>query len=198
MCDELEAEGNLVQATNACGLALGLKGVTTNEYTHFVHLLMRKEGTLAPVEVAALINVINHVKADPNGRTIGNELDCQLAVRLSDVNRLADCSAALASIAPNDSSTLMYEWDLAVRQHRFAAASEFIERGQAAGLKGDDVARMQKVTRDAERRYFGMIALSTVGALLLAGCLVYGTLKLLGRRRIATPPPPPAAPAPAS
>ncbi len=194
MCDEFEAVGNLLQATNACGLALGLQGVTTKEYSHFVHLVMRKPGELSPNEVLALKNVINHVKQDPNGLMLGNELECQVAVRTSDIERLTECSAALAGIAPNDSTTLTYEWDLAVRQHQFSLADEFLARAQAAGVNGDELARMQSVTRDGQARHRWQVALTTVGGLALLGSLVYGLVMVFVRRRAAGPQP--AAPVP--
>jgi tetratricopeptide (TPR) repeat protein len=198
MCDEFEALGNVVQATNACGLALGLEGVTTKEFVHFVHLVMRKPGPLSTNEGLALKNVINHVKEDPEGLVLGNELECQVAIRMSDVARLSECSAALAAVAPNDSTTLMYEWDLALRQRQFKLADELLARAQAAGLKEDDLARMRQVTRDARFRNTWRVALTAVGALILLGALVYGLVAILNRRRARATTSPPAAPAPAA
>lgn len=183
MCDEFEAMDNLAQATNACGLALGLDGVTTKEFVHFVHLVMRKPGPLSTNEGLALKNVVDHVKQDPNGLMLGNELECQVAIRMSDLARLSECSSALAGIAPNDSTTLMYQWDLAVRQRQFKLADQLLERAQAAGLKGDDLARMQKVTSEAHLRNTWTFALTTLGALILLGSLVYGLVAILSRRR---------------
>jgi tetratricopeptide (TPR) repeat protein len=195
MCDEFEAMGNVVQATNACGLALGLQGVTTTEYAHFVHLVMRKEGALSKNEVAALKNVIDHVKQDPNGLVLGNELECQVAVRLGDVDRLKECAEALARVAPNDSTTLMYEWDLALRQHKYSAAEQLMTRAEAAGLKGESLERMRQATHQAQRQHTLMLGLTAAGGIILVACALFGLLKLRERRRGE---PPPAAPAAAA
>jgi tetratricopeptide (TPR) repeat protein len=181
MCTEFEAMGDLNGAVNSCGLALALDGVTGDDYAHFVHLLLRKETTLTDKDVGALTNVINHVKADPNGAVLGNELQCEVALRTKDVDKLSECTAALVAAAPKDSATILYEWNLALARHDYAQASQLVVAAKAAGIKGDALNHMERATNEAKGNRHWMLGLFLLGGLILLVTLVYGLLSL-GRR----------------
>jgi tetratricopeptide (TPR) repeat protein len=194
MCDEFEAMGNLTQAVNACGLALALDGVTIGDYAHFVHLMLGKEGPLSDKEMLALANVINHMKQDSAGRIEGSELECEVASRTSDVAKLRECTAVLVQATPNDSKILLFQWDLAVRQHDFTSARELLARAKTAGIAGDRLQRMEHATYQAEHRRHWMFGLMALGAIILLACLVYAVVAFR-RRSPPAPPAPEAAPA---
>ncbi len=187
MCSEFEAMGNLKQAQNSCGLALALDGVTVGDYAHFVHLMLREQRPLTDQEILALNNVIDHMKHDDAGRQTGYELQCEVAIRASDTAKLSECAAALAVAAPNDQKTLMYEWDLAVREHHFAKADELMEQAKAAGMKADGLRRMELATHEARSKRYWMFGLLFAGGLTLLTCLVYALLAFAKRRGAPAP-----------
>jgi exonuclease VII small subunit len=195
MCDEFEAMGNLAQATNACGLALSLDGVTVGDYAHFVRLVLHHSGDLSPKEVAAVTSVIDHMKADDNGRLIGNQLQCEVAARTGDMGKLQECSGTLVALAPNDGTTILYQWEVAVREHNFAAAHDLLARAKTAGLSADRLAHMEKAMQETQNRRREFIAVATVGFLAFVGSLVYTLTLFFSRRRspVTTPGSPAAA-----
>jgi tetratricopeptide (TPR) repeat protein len=188
MCDEFEEVGDKVRAMNACGLALTLDGVTVGDYEHYVHLVLAKHGTLSDQEVQALTNVINHMKQDDEGRTTGDELECELALRMSSVAKLEQCTSALVAAAPNAPKTIMYQWDLAMRQRNYGAAHQLVTRAKTVGIKDANLQSMEQATAAGERQQRWMLALIVAGLLVLLGGLTYGTV-VLSRRRASEPTP---------
>jgi tetratricopeptide (TPR) repeat protein len=134
LCDEEDALGKLEEATAACAGALVLDGVTVGDYSHYVRLVLRKPGALTDKDVAALTNVLNHMKDDPEGHATGIHLECEVGARIADVAMLKECTTALAATAPDDPGTLSYEWALAVRQGHVDEAHRLMDRAKAAGL----------------------------------------------------------------
>jgi hypothetical protein len=182
MCDEFEAMGDYNNAINSCGLALMLEGLTVDDYIHYVRLMLEKPGTLNGKEVKAVSNVIAHMKQEDAGRTVGNQLECQLAVKIDDAQRLEACSSALAATAPDDPSTISFQWSLALMHKHYRDAQKLVDRAKEVGANADVVRRMQDLTLAGASQWRRSVAVSATGLMLLFGALGYGGMLLMRRR----------------
>jgi tetratricopeptide (TPR) repeat protein len=153
LCDSYAAAGDRLQAIAACREALVREGVVVNDYTHFVHLVLEKPGTLDATDVTELSEVIAHLKTETAGRDEAEALGCQLAARILDVKRLNECVAGLVAQAPNDPKTITYQWTLAIAQGDREQAERQIARGQEVGVEWDTIARMQHATSALKPRW---------------------------------------------
>ena len=129
------------------------------DYTHFVHLILNKP-QLGRLETDAIASVLAHMRADPSGQAFADDLECEVAVRTSNVVELRECTAGLAAtgaVAP--SKLLAYQWNLAVQENKFGLAREFVARARAAGVPLDKVDEMLAATSAFQRRYWTRIGL---------------------------------------
>jgi tetratricopeptide (TPR) repeat protein len=185
LCESYEAAGDQRNAAQTCSLALTRPGVTLQDYSHYFSVVLAKKGPLTDADIDALSKVLQHLREDPVGRDIVDDLDCQLAVRLEDVSRLEACTAALAAKAPNDPRTISFEWALALKHGNAREAAALIERARSTAMKPEGIDQMIQGldTFESNRRHslyawtFGAIAL----LLGVGGALVFAT------RRRATP-----------
>jgi tetratricopeptide (TPR) repeat protein len=184
LCSEYEALGDLNAATNACGTALMLDGVSINDYAHFIRLLLRKPGALDAKDVAAATNVINHLKDTNSGKEAAFELECELGVRVSDVAMLKECTTAMAATAPSDPKTLSFEWALAMQESKFGRARELLAKAKAAGATEESVKNMQLAVDAGDRQQRKWLAIAAVGTLLFIVGLLYGFVTLTRRRDV--------------
>jgi hypothetical protein len=176
-----------VEATSACAGALVLDGVRVGDYVHYVHLVLRKPGTLSDKEVAALWNVVDHMKGDDEGHAAGVQMQCEVAIRTGDVAKLQECTATLAAATPNDPATLSFEWALALRQGHKEEATKFLEAAKTAGLSDSAIKAMQdEMASDTRRANRGMLAFG-VGFVILLAAGIAGFL-VRSRRRAAPVP----------
>jgi tetratricopeptide (TPR) repeat protein len=184
MCNEYEALGDIDSAINSCGDALMLDGVRLGDYEHFVRLVLAKPGKLGDKEVAALGQVVQHMKDDPHGQSAVDEIECQIGVRTSNVAQLRECTAALAAKAPDAPKTVTYQWALAIQEGKFAEADRLVAR---AGTLGVPVEAMKQTTAAGEKRrrliVLGILLLST----LVAGAAAFLTRNVWRRRLISNP-----------
>ena len=180
MCEEYEAIGDLAKATQACGDALVRDGLQVKDYTRFAHLTLTKSDKLTDQEVATLGQVIAHMKSEPNGRSAADEVECELAVRTSNVAQLRECTAALAARAPDDPKTITYSWALAVQQGEFDRAAQVVERAKELGIPFEQMAR---TTTANEKRHRLRVLLALAGVGLLGGAALLA-LRTLRRRRL--------------
>jgi tetratricopeptide (TPR) repeat protein len=165
-CEEYEALGDITNAIDACGGALTQEGVKVGDYTHFVHLVLSRPGPLGDKQVAAVTNVIQHMKENPDARSAADDLECEVGVRTSNVAQLRECTAALAARAPDDPKTVTYEWALAIQEGRFDQARRLIER---AGSLGVPIDAMKQTTISSEKRYWLRLLVALVGLAMLVG-----------------------------
>jgi tetratricopeptide (TPR) repeat protein len=183
MCDEYEAAGKRDSAVDACGDALVRDGVQVGDYTHFVHLILTKQGSLTDKEVTAVANVLKHMKDDPNGAATADALQCELAMRTSDTALLRQCTTALAAREPQAPATITYEWALAIRESRFADADKLIAQAQSIGLPVDRM--KQETLTDAKRhRSFQLVVVGLL-ATLIAGSIVLASRFMRRRTEVA-------------
>ena len=170
LCAEYEAMHDLDDAILACGDALLHDGVTVQDYSHFVRLIMAKPGELDIKDQAALQLVLKHMRDDPSGRNAVDELACEVAVRTSNVPQLRECTTALVARAPNDPQTIKFQWALAIQEGHLDLADKLVARARAMGIPIDEMQRTTDIDRRVERKRI-FLTLVTIG-LLVAAALV--------------------------
>jgi tetratricopeptide (TPR) repeat protein len=146
LCASEDALDERDPALASCRKAIGLPGVTTDDFAHFVHALLSKPGTLEPVEVAAADEVVKHLNKRGSSRLLANQLQCRLGEKLGDALRLEQCSTVLAQVAPKDPGTIASLWSLAVLRGERARAQELLTRARQFGLPASELERMQRVS----------------------------------------------------
>jgi hypothetical protein len=182
-CEEYEAAGEGEKAINACGEALLRDGLTVKDYTHFVHLILSKPGRLSDKETGALAQVLLHMKEDPAGRDFADDVECEIGTRTSNIAQLKECTAALASRAPDDPKTISYLWALAIQEGKYDVAEGLTERARSIGVAPNSVESMKLATREGAKRHWRKVLLAIAAiALLLGGVGVAG--RSLIRRRL--------------
>jgi hypothetical protein len=177
ICEELQAVGDRRRAIEACRTALYKEGVTITDYTAFVRLVLAAPPPLAPEARTELDKVLAHLAADPAGAATAERARCELALRVGDVGALEACTTALAKLAPSDSTTISFQWALALAKNDHGAAARLVERARQAGMASDGLAKMERATSDLGFR----IALRT-GVLAVGGALALLLVARAGRR----------------
>ncbi|HEX3697654.1 MAG TPA: hypothetical protein VH374_19940 [Polyangia bacterium] len=146
--------GQLLEKTNqpaaaivACRTAIGLLGVTVDDYTRFVRLVVGAPGALAPHDAVDVKAVIAHLRAQSEvNKTLPDELQCELATRQGDTASLETCTAALAAAAPNDARTISYQWALAIQKGDSGEARQIIRKAIDSGMAPGAVKLMTEQT----------------------------------------------------
>jgi hypothetical protein len=174
LCDEYEKTNDLHAAINACGSALLLEGLTINDYAHFVRLVLRQPGNLSLKDVQAMMNVIGNVKQQYAGSNAPYELECEVAMRINDLEKLKECTAGLATTAPNDPQALYYEWTLAMQQNDFRRARDLLAQAKISGVKDETLHNMELSLAKNSKRHRLWIGVATGGALLVLLALGFG------------------------
>jgi tetratricopeptide (TPR) repeat protein len=169
LCEEYELMGDLTRATSACGDALLRDGLRVQDYTHFVKVMLAKPGELREKDVKALDAVLDHMKADPGGRDFVPDLECQVGAKTSNVAQLRECTTVLSVRAPDDAKTVTYLWALALAEGRFDDARKLGDRAKAAGVSGESVAAMERLTAANEARHRRTLVSLAAAALFAAG-----------------------------
>jgi tetratricopeptide (TPR) repeat protein len=181
LCESYEAAGDWKNAVETCATALTRPGVTVNDYQHYFKLALAKNGALTGAEIEILSNVIQHVRDDPSGHDLADDLECQLGVRLEDVSRLQKCTAALAARAPDDPKTLSYEWALALKRGNMKEAAAVLERARSTEMKPEGIEQMERGMASAQAiRRRRLYALGLGGLAIIAGA---GLAALFATRR---------------
>ncbi len=188
LCTEYEALGDREHALRSCADALGKPGAQDTDFAHYVHVVFEKHGALDEREVASVDGVVQHLRKAEGSDAFTEELACELAVRIDDVHRLEGCAAALAASAPNEPSTVSFEWALAISRGDAKAAEAWVERAKALHVGPDVVARMEQATRTLSsswRRHIpGRGALWAVSGALLLVAIVIAVVSVRRRRLV--------------
>jgi hypothetical protein len=181
LCSAALAAGQPDAALAACRGAITLPGVRAEDFVRFGDLVLAQPApsaaALADVEAAA-----RHLAGATDTRVVGLQLECRLGVRTANRPLLAECSAALAGLAPADPSTYVYAWTLALERAHLDDARQAIEHARAAGLGEAALARMEAATRDRASAGIGSPRL-LAGAGVLVLFLGLGLLWRSTRRR---------------
>ncbi len=184
-CEQYEALADYDKAIDACGHALLRDGLTVSDYTRFVRVVLAKPGPLAPKETIALRQVIDHMKAADAGRAAAVDLECEVAVRTSNVAELRECTTALRATAPDDAKTISYRWALALLENDFGQARKLIDDAKASGIDPVGLENMQRATSEDARYYWRRILLWLACFALLLGAAGVSARTVSARRRSA-------------
>jgi tetratricopeptide (TPR) repeat protein len=180
LCDEYEAVGDLESARKSCGSALMHDGAKVKDYTRFIYMVLAEPGRIRPLELAAVSKVLEHMKADPEGRAAAEELECDVGERTSNVAQLRECTAALMARAPESPKAVHSKWALAIEEHRFSDARDDIDHAAFLGARVDG---MKKATDAREKQWILRLTLMGVSALLFLAAIAFGVRAILQRRR---------------
>jgi hypothetical protein len=112
LCESYEAAGDWQDAVENCSAALTHAGANLRDYTHYFDLLVAKRGSLNAQEISALSSVVEHVRLEPSGSGLADDLDCRLGARIGDVDRLRRCVRSLEATVPGDPKTLAHRQSL--------------------------------------------------------------------------------------
>jgi tetratricopeptide (TPR) repeat protein len=181
-CQEYETLGQLDRAINACGQGLLRDGTLVKDFVHFVRLVLAKPGPLGKKEIEGLAQVVAHMRDDPASRDFADDIECQIAVRTSNVAQLRECTAGLVERGESGATLLSYQWNLAILETKFGLARQLVERAKLAGMPAENAASMLKTTSSRQRLYWGRVFLGVL-ALGLLGAGIRVALKALRQRR---------------
>ncbi|MDP8999680.1 MAG: hypothetical protein M3O46_06170 [Myxococcota bacterium] len=188
LCTEYAAIGQRDNAIVACSEALLREGVLLGDYAQYVHVVLDKSGPLNDKEIAALTDVVKHVRDDPNGGDAAAvEIECDIGVKMRDASRLQQCTYAMSARAPNAAKTLTYEWSLAMVQGRYEEAERLIQLANEGSMRPDGLAQMERETARERSRHRMALVFGGASALLLIAALALATAAF--RRRSAVSPP---------
>jgi tetratricopeptide (TPR) repeat protein len=185
LCESYEASGDWTDALETCATALTRPGVTISDYQHYFALALAKKGSLTSPEVETLDSVVQHLREDPAGKTAGDDLECQLGVRLEDATRLERCTAALAASAPDSPRTISYEWALALKRGNAKEAAALLERARSTAMKPEGIEQMERGIASFEASRRRKLYAWILGGAAAAGGALWGLLVLVRRRRTA-------------
>jgi len=177
LCTIYQLMNKPVEALAACARPLNLKGVTFEDYSRYLRAMISNASLLKATEIDYADSVVNHLLSlsEPDPVAVLH-LSCELAVKLSDAQRLDKCVRVLFTKAPNDAKTVSFQWLLAVRRGKFEEARGLVERARSTKMLPAGVAQMTRATelefqKSQRRRLYGMVpvaALAVAGAIFLA------------------------------
>jgi len=186
MCEEYEVLGRTNEAISSCAVALLQSGAAFRDYLRYVDLVLRRPGRLSAKDLATLNDVVDHVRADPEGgNVLAARLDCDIAVKVRDAARLKRCISVISESAANDPRTVTYQWSLAMIEHRFSDARDLIIRAKAARMTSEGLTQMEKETSAELRRWYLLQALTAIGVIAL---VALAGVFMVRRRRAGAPP----------
>jgi hypothetical protein len=172
-CAAYQALGQLPEALEACAIALNKPGVRVEDYLRYSELVLAGPEPLTPDELSDLGSVVAHLREQ--GRTQAAEkVQCEVAFRQEDRQRLSECSAALFKLAPNDPKTVSYQWSLALLEKDYAESQKLIARARTLGVKPEVLEKMAYVT-SATIPFWRRtsLLLSLLAALAVLGAIIF-------------------------
>src|SRR5450432_2291711 len=185
LCEVYAAMGDTARALDNCTIALSKPGARVRDAALFARLTSEQPEGPSAAEVAELDQVIDHLKQENVDPVDIAQIQCGIAVRLSDERRLKDCTTTLQAKAPDDARTVSYLFALALQQGNYGEGQRLLTRAKAIGIKPDGLQKMESAVRTirfAWLRKLGMILLGVgaLGALQMA-------IRALVRRPASTP-----------
>jgi hypothetical protein len=184
-CEAYQALDERDKALVRCREALVHEGVTINDFSHYVTLVLAQKQPLNDGQRKELGVVVDHLARQPEAASVAaHRLRCDVAVRLRDVPALEQCTKALAAATPaTDPLTISFQWALAVEKNDHAQAWRLIDRARRAGMKKDGVARMEQMTARSVRGRSLRLAFLALGATILCALAAVGMRRLAASRR---------------
>lgn len=173
LCGALQATGDVKNAVVACRTALTRPGSNSDDYLHFVQVVLSQPGPLSRDEHKELNAVLTHLESEAKLGALPWMFRCEVALRFSDHDELATCTRELSRLAPRDPKTTSFQWALAMQDHDRAGARDAIERARGAGMNATGLQHMEAATRAMALRWAGRMAVATLAvALILVGAFV--------------------------
>ncbi|MFT3922996.1 MAG: tetratricopeptide repeat protein [Myxococcales bacterium] len=138
MCRSYKELGDLEHAIESCKTALGLGGVTADDYAVYVRLMLARDQAPSSAEVQELDAVMAHLDKEMGvelaAKQLVAQLRCELALRLEDEDRLRTCVDTFRKLSPQDPRTFTYAWALALQEREFEKAEQIVRDAKQAGL----------------------------------------------------------------
>jgi len=183
-CESYEAAGDWPKSVAACKLALEKGGLQVKDFARFVTVSLQKPTALDAKEIADIDRVVAHLSKTDANAMVAHELNCNVGMKLSDVERLETCSAALAARVPGNPQTLYYQWGLALLKGDTGGARKFLAQAQVAGATPQRISEMTRLTaeRGSVWRRFGRRGVLLTGVSLLAGALIIAIVRAIRAR----------------
>lgn len=179
LCDALEATGQRAQALVACRTAITRQDSTAGDYTHFVKLLVEKEGPLTPSDRRQIDLSLAALDEEPAAALIAARVRCNVAVHDHDVPALEACTGKLVAAEPDDVRTVSFQWVLALERGDRASAALLEKRVEALTPR-----RTPPAATSTKAQRFVRWAVGGLAASLAVAALVAAASRLAaGRRR---------------
>jgi tetratricopeptide (TPR) repeat protein len=186
-CASAEQAKDMNRALRYCRAALAREGVRLEDYQRYTSILLSKPTALDAEQMTDLVEIAKHVRTIEGGATLADTLDCEYAVRSSDLQRLEVCTTTLSKAAPNDSRTITYQWALALKREQFDEARRHIERARKSGMKPEGVKAMERTTAQESSFLSRVKRRSKLVVGVMIGIAVLGLVltlqRVLSRRR---------------
>jgi hypothetical protein len=146
-CDSYETIGQTDKALTACSAVLRQATATADDYAQYARLVMARTGTLSAEQIAHVDEAVRRISTEMPMQSAAPELQCQLAVRLHDADRLEACTRTFQQRDANDIRGIYYAWQLAVMRGDLPAAAGLRERAKRAGASAATLRWMGQPTR---------------------------------------------------
>jgi hypothetical protein len=146
LCEAYQTAGDRERGIRACKYAISRKGVQIKDYRRYIELLVAKPDDLDADERSEITAVLAHLDQQPDMAVPTAHVRCEAAVKMNDAAALKACTAVLATVAPDDRKTIVFQWSLAVMRGDRGEAGQLLGKAEKAGLPPDSLDRMSKVT----------------------------------------------------
>jgi len=183
LCEAYETTKDRDRAIRACKYAIDRRGVELQDYLRYVRLILSGQAPLTEAEQAELNAVFQHLQKQPPGSGLGpvvDQLRCEMGVKMRSVPILEECTKQLATGAPSDPRTVVFQWNLAVLKGQRDEAERYVGLARKSGVVAESIDRMQRLTSDMG----GRPGLAVVAGAALLGCLAIGVLLVMRRRMV--------------
>ncbi len=146
LCSSYEALGDWKQALDSCRAALGLAGVTDQDYRNYADLVVRRKPNFGKADVTDLDEIVKHLRQNLPDNSVADEVECELGLKVKDRMRVQRCTQNLAARWPNNQKTLTYQWAFAVMRNDYSAASQLLEKLKKTNPKPEVMRNMVEMT----------------------------------------------------
>jgi hypothetical protein len=158
VCEAYEAGGERAKAIAACNEAMARQGARLEDSVRYVRLVLQKDAAPTTAELKDIQGVLDHLRAsDDVSALTANQMQCDLALRLSDTKMLASCTAALVKMAPQNARTVAFQWALAVRKGDGDLARRLLAEGKKAGIDANGLHEMELTTAQIGPGWQGLL-----------------------------------------
>ncbi len=150
LCTSYAALGDWKPALESCRTALGLGGVTDQDYRNYAELVVQRKHDFGKADVTDLDEIVKHLRQNLPNSSAADEIECELGLKVKDSARLRRCTQNLATRLPNDQKTLTYQWAFAVMRKDYPAASQLLARLKKTNAKPEVIRKMVEITQTAQ------------------------------------------------